>query len=155
MKRDQYSIVIMVEMLTVRSQSMYIVSQNKLTTINFSRAHCAVVLPLTLAFKKLSLAAVRGWLHEQFSACDLLQIAYAIWCICDLVSDKNHFLSFFCSKSQMRFCVRTKLHMRFSVSAIWCAVPCPFTTRNHAPNCTANCTANRNTISQHHIACYV
>jgi hypothetical protein len=26
--------------------------------------------------------------------CDLLHIADAIWCICDLVSDKNHFLSF-------------------------------------------------------------
>jgi hypothetical protein len=31
--------------------------------------------------------SVRGWLHERFSACDLLQIADAIWCICDLVSD--------------------------------------------------------------------
>jgi hypothetical protein len=38
---------------------------------------------------------LRGWLHERFNACDLLQIAYAICCICDLVSDKNHFLSFF------------------------------------------------------------
>jgi hypothetical protein len=31
----------------------------------------------------------RGWLHERFSACDLLQIADAIWCICDLVSDTD------------------------------------------------------------------
>jgi hypothetical protein len=88
---------------------------------------------------------LRGWLHEQFSACDLLQIAYAIWCICDLVSYKNHFLSFFCTKSQMRF----------SVSAIWCAIPRPclsFATRNCAPNRTANRTANCNTILQHHIA---
>jgi hypothetical protein len=94
---------------------------------------------------------LRGWLHERFSACDLLQIAYAIWCICDLVSDKNHFLSFFCPKLQMRFCVCTKSHMRYSVSAIWCAIPCTFTTRYCAPNRTANRTANRNTISQHHI----
>jgi hypothetical protein len=67
------------------------------------------------------LCSLRGWLHERFSACDLLQIADAIWCICDLVSDKNHLLSFFCTKSQMRF----------SVSAIWCGIWCPHSKLQH------------------------
>jgi hypothetical protein len=43
---------------------------------------------------------------------DLLHIAGAIWCICDLLSDKNHFLSFFLSKSQMRFGVRFRVRCR-------------------------------------------
>jgi hypothetical protein len=30
---------------------------------------------------------------------DLLHIAGAIWCICDLLSDKNHFLTFLSTKS--------------------------------------------------------
>jgi hypothetical protein len=38
-----------------------------------------------------------------------MQIASAICCICDLVSDKNHFLSVFCTKSQMQFCVRFRV----------------------------------------------
>jgi hypothetical protein len=67
----------------------------------------------------------------------------AIWCPTRITS-----YLFFCTKSQMPL----------SVSAIWCAIPRPclsFTTRNRAPNRTANRTANCNTISQHHIACYV
>jgi hypothetical protein len=53
---------------------------------------------------------LRGWLHVCDFMCDLLHIADAIWCICDLVSHNNHFLSFF----------RTKSQMRFGVDAIWC-----------------------------------
>jgi hypothetical protein len=45
--------------------------------------------------KAIQFLTLRGWLHERFSACDLLQIADAIWCICDLDYDKNQFLSFF------------------------------------------------------------
>jgi hypothetical protein len=41
--------------------------------------------------------------------CDLLHIAGSIWCICNLLSDKNHFLTFFCTKSQMRFGVRFRV----------------------------------------------
>jgi hypothetical protein len=77
----------------------------------------------------------------------------AIWCPTRIDS-----YLFFCSKSQMRFGVCNKLQMQFRVSVIWCAIPRPclsFTTRNRAPNLIANRTANRNTISQHHIACYV
>jgi hypothetical protein len=65
--------------------------------------------------------------------------ASVIWCPTRITS-----YLFICTKSQMRF----------SMSAIWCAIPRPFlsfTTRNCAPNCTAN----RNTILQHRIACYV
>jgi hypothetical protein len=60
---------------------------------------------------------------------DLLHIAGAIWCICDLLSDKNYFLTFFCTKLQMRFGVRFRVRCR--------ALPL------HAPNRTAKRTANR------------
>jgi hypothetical protein len=56
---------------------------------------------------------------------DLLQIADAICCICDLLSDKNHFLSFFAPNRRCDLVCdsvsRTKLHSK----------------------------------SQHHISCYV
>jgi hypothetical protein len=91
--------------------------------------------PFILTYMRL-----RGWLHVCDFMCDLLHIADAIWCICDFVFDKNHFLSFFCTKSQMRFDVDaiwcicdfvfdknhficffcTKSQMRFHVDAIWC-----------------------------------
>jgi hypothetical protein len=60
---------------------------------------------------------------------DLLHIAGAILCICDLLSDKNHFLTFLHTKSQMRFAVRFRVRCR--------ALPL------RAPNRTANSTANR------------
>jgi hypothetical protein len=60
---------------------------------------------------------------------DLLYIAGAIWCICDLLSDKNQFLTFFCTKSQMWFGVRFRVRC--------------LTLPLRAPNSTANRTANR------------
>jgi hypothetical protein len=60
---------------------------------------------------------------------DLLHIAGAIWCICDLLSDENHFLTFFCTKSQMRIGVQFRVRCR----------ALPLRARNRKANRTANC----------------
>jgi hypothetical protein len=61
---------------------------------------------------------VRGWVHERFSACDLLQIAYAIWCICDLVSDFTSYLFFApncrCDLVYLQFGVRFRVRVCLS-----------------------------------------
>jgi hypothetical protein len=77
-----------------------------------SNVTCALPPPphMTTTIKQGKEYWFRCWLHVCDFMCDLLHIADAICCICDLVSAKNHFLSFFCTKSQMRF----------GVDAIWC-----------------------------------
>jgi hypothetical protein len=67
--------------------------KSEMRNITWGSVFASSILPQT--FPQTHALVLRGWLHEQFSACDLLQIADVIWCICDLVSDKNHLLSFF------------------------------------------------------------